>query len=66
MCEALLHQENYALGVNSLSIETCLNADARCQLRTVGETLITTSIALGLQKSKQIFLEQNWQIRKNH
>ena len=65
-CEALLHRENYAVAVNSMFIETCLNADARCQLRTVGETLTTTSIALGLQKSKQIFLEQNWQIRKNH
>ena len=57
LCEALLHRQNYALAVHSIFIETCLNADARCQLRTVGETLITTSIALGLQKSKQIFLE---------
>ena len=50
-CEALLHRENYALVVDSISIESCLNAEARCQLRTVGETLFTNYIALGLQKS---------------
>ena len=64
LCEALLHRHNYALAVHSIFIETCLNADARCQLRTVGEPLITTSIALGLQKSKQIFFGTNRQILK--
>ena len=51
-CEGLLHQENYALVATSLGIETCLNNEyARCQLQSVGEPLISTFVALGLQKS---------------
>lgn len=54
LCEGLLHHENYALVVTSVAIETCLNnEDARCQLRTVGEPLISTFVALGLQKSNK-------------
>ena len=56
-CEALLHRENYALVVDSISIESCLNAEAKCQLRTVGETLFTNYIALGLQKSNRFSLK---------
>ena len=58
LCEALLHYENYALVVTSVAIETCLNnEDTRCQLRTVGEPLISSFIALGLQKSNRSSLE---------
>ena len=55
-CETLL-KHDYALVINSLTFESCLNAKARCQLRTVGETLITTYTAFGLQKSNKFFLE---------
>ena len=52
LCEGLLRHENYALVVTSVAIETCLNNEhARCQLRTVGEPVISTFVALGLQKS---------------
>ena len=53
-CEALLKHENYALVVDSITFESCLHAEARCQLRTVGETLFTNYIALGLQKRKYL------------
>ena len=52
LCEVFLHHENIALVSNSVFMETCMyNQDAKCQLRTVDEPLISTYIALGLQKS---------------
>ena len=65
LCEALLLHENYALAVNALFIETCLNADARCKLRTLGEPLISTYIALGLQKSNKFSLKHRRQFLKS-
>ena len=63
-CEALLHHENYALVVDSIAIESCLNAEAKCQLRTVGDTLFTNYIALGLQKSNRFSLKRKRQTLK--
>ena len=53
LCAALVTRENYAIVVSELSVETCSNEDARCQLRFVGESLYSSHIALGLQKSKK-------------
>ena len=64
LCEGLLHQENYALVLTSLGIETCLNNEyARCQLRTVGEPLISSFIALGLQKSNRYSKEHELHVK---
>ena len=53
LCAALVTRENYAVVVSEISVETCSNEDARCQLRVVGESLFSSHLALGLQKSKK-------------
>ena len=52
LCAALVTRENYALIISEISVETCLNEDAKCQLRVVGESLFSSELAVGLQKSK--------------
>ena len=65
LCAALETRENYAIVVSELSVETCSNEDARCQLRVVGESLISSHLALGLQKSKEQVVLLQSQAQKN-
>ena len=53
LCAALVTRENYALIISEISVETCLNEDAKCQLRVVGKSLFSSQFAVGLQKSKK-------------
>ena len=53
LCAALVTRKNYAIVASEFSVETCSNEDARCQLRVVGESLFSSQLALGLQKSKK-------------
>ena len=52
LCEDLATRKNYALVVDEIFFDTCSNVEARCKLRIVGESLISSQLALGLTKSK--------------
>ena len=52
LCEDLANRKNYAIVVDEIFVHTCSNEEARCQLHIVGESLISTQLALGLTKSK--------------
>ena len=52
-CETLLH-ENYAIVVDEALLDTCLNPVARCQIYTVGDPLISSYFAIGLQKGEKL------------
>ena len=52
LCEALATRKTYAIVVDEVFFDTCSNVEARCQLRIVGESLISSQLALGLTKSK--------------
>ena len=58
VCETLLQRENYAAVVNDISVDTCVNPEARCKIRIVGESLISTYLALGLPKGKHCQLDK--------